>query len=245
MPKRKRKEVDGSKNKVKFKGVQKIGKGFRAKIHINGQQQGLGTFATPKEAAKAYDLAAIQARRPTSKLNFLDQVPKNYKPKKKKLSSTNTTGYRGVRKDRNRYKAAFYVDGKRNHLGSFVTVKEAAIAWDLAAIQAKLSTSLLNFPDMIHIHVEKKIPKRKKKKLVTCIINETSFNGVFKIGEKFRAEITISGEKKNLGIFTKGRDAAIAYDTAIVELSGNPMDELNSQLNFPNGTEKVVEEEEL
>ena len=38
----------------------------------------LGTFDTSKEAAKAYDRAAIQAGRPTSDLNFLDQVPKNY-----------------------------------------------------------------------------------------------------------------------------------------------------------------------
>ena len=47
-------------------------------------------FDTPKEAAEAYDLAAIQAGRPTSKLNFLDQVPKKYKPKKKKLQSKTT-----------------------------------------------------------------------------------------------------------------------------------------------------------
>jgi len=34
------------------------------------------------------------------------------------------------------------------------------------------------------------------------------------------------------------RDVAMAYDTAIVELSGNSIDELNSLLNFPNGMEE-------
>ena len=81
MPKRKRKKEDGTKNNVKFKGITKRGKRFQASIRIDGKKQGLGTFDTSKEAAIAYDRAAIQAGRPTSKLNFLDQVPKNYKPK--------------------------------------------------------------------------------------------------------------------------------------------------------------------
>ena len=80
MPKRKRKNDGGSKKKVKFLGVIKRGKKFRAQITVDGENQKHGTFDTPTEAAQAYDRAAIQAGRPTSKLNFLDQVPKNYKP---------------------------------------------------------------------------------------------------------------------------------------------------------------------
>ena len=34
------------------------------------------------------------------------------------------------------------------------------------------------------------------------------------------------------------RDGAMAYYSAIVELSGNSIDELNSLLNFPNGMEE-------
>jgi len=85
-------EEDDSDNKeddidkpLKYKGVQKKGKRYKAQISVNGKTQALGTFDTSKEAAKAYDLAYIQAGRSTTKLNFLDQVPKNYKPKKKKL----------------------------------------------------------------------------------------------------------------------------------------------------------------
>ena len=76
MSKRKREE-DGTKNKVKYQGVAKNGKRFRAQIGIDGKVHTHGTFDTSKEAAQAYDRAAIQAGRPTSKLNFLDQVPKN------------------------------------------------------------------------------------------------------------------------------------------------------------------------
>ena len=73
-----------------------------------------------------------------------------YKPKMKKLKSTCTTGYRGVMKNGNRFKASICIGG-RLHLGTFDTTKEAAIAYDLAVIQAKCPKSDLNFPDMIHV----------------------------------------------------------------------------------------------
>jgi len=139
-----------------------------------------------------------------------------------------------VYKNGNRFTAKIYINGKQYHLGYFDATEKAAVAFDLAAIQAKRPISYLNFPDMIHHDVEKKISKKKKRKLVTCT-NETSFNGVSKIGKKFRASVSLAGKIKHFGIFTKARDTAVAYDMAIVELSGKSMDELNSLLNFPNG----------
>ena len=146
MPKRKRKKEDGSKKEVKYKGVIKEGQRFRARVSIDGKKHCHGTFDTSKEAAQAHDLAAIQAGRPTSKLNFLDQVPKNYKPKKKKLSSDNTIGYRGVVKTGNRFRAQITIGGKTQYIGMFGTAKEAAEAYDQAALQAKFPKSDLNFP---------------------------------------------------------------------------------------------------
>ena len=236
-PKKKAKRKKRKSNNTSgFKGVCKRGNRFLAQINVDGKYQHLGTFDTSKEAAEAYDCAAIQAGRPTSKLNFLDQVPKLYKPKKKKLASNNTIGFRGVCKRGNRFEAKIKIGGNTQYLGIFDTIKEAAIAFDLAAIQAKRPKSDLNFPDMIH--VEKKVSIGKKKQFVKCT-NETSFNGVSKIGKKFRASVSLAGKIKHFGIFTKARDAAMAYDTVIVELSGKSIDEVKSLLNFPNGMEKV------
>jgi len=227
---------------VKYKGVRKSGKRFRA----DTKDQYLGMFDTSKEAAEAHDRARIEAGHPISTLNFLDQVPKNYKPKKKKLSSNNTIGYRGVCKSggnsENRFQAQININGRRRHLGYFDTIKEAAIAFDLAAIQAKRPTSNLNFPDMIHI--KKKIQKRKKRTMMKSS-NQTSYNGVSKNRKKFIARIYFNGKGQHLGTFTRARDAAIAYDTAAVELSGKSIDEVKSLLNFPNGMVEEEEEEEL
>ena len=149
MPKRKRKKEDGSKKEVKYKGVIKSGKRFRVQITVEGKSQGIGTFDSAKEAARAYDRAAMQAGRPPTKLNYQDKVPMDYKPKMKKLSSNNTIGYRGVRKQGNRFTARIQIGDRYHYIGNFGTTKEAAIAWDLAAIQAKRPKSYLNFPDMI------------------------------------------------------------------------------------------------
>ena len=227
MPKRKRKEEEGSKEGVEYKGVYKNGKGFQAQIFIDGKHHFPGTFDTPKEAAEAYDLAAIEAGRPTSKLNFTDQVPKGYVPKRKKLSSNNTIGYRGVYKKGNRFEARIYIGGIQYYIGYFGTTKEAAIAYDVAANHAKRPKSDMNFPDMIHVKEE--IPKRKKRKLVNCN-NKTNFNGVSKRGKKFVTQIRINGEKEYLGTFTKARAAAMAYDDANVE-----NDRSEKYLNFPAG----------
>ena len=219
------------KKKVKkFKGVTKIRERFRAQITVDGKSQYIGMFDTAKQAARAYDRAAMQAGYPPMKLNYQDKVPMDYKPKKKKLASNNTIGYRGVSKKGNRFEARITIDGKLQYIGMFDTAKKAARAYDRAAIQAKRSKSDLNFPDMIH--VKKEIPKIKKKK-ITMSNKKTGFNGVSEAGKKFQACISINGKNKNLGTFTRARDAAMAYDEAIVELSGRSIDEL--QLNFPDG----------
>ena len=67
-----RRRPPGAKKEVKFKGVEKRGERFRAKIRIDGKYQQLGTFDTAKKAARAYDRAAMQAGRPSTTLNYQD-----------------------------------------------------------------------------------------------------------------------------------------------------------------------------
>ena len=60
--------------------------------------------------------------------------------------------------------------------------------------------------------------------------NKTGFNGVSKKRKKFRAQISINGKKKHLGRFTSARNAAMAYDEAIVKYH-----QPRTKFNFPEG----------
>ena len=51
-----------------------------------------------------------------------------------------------------------------------------------------------------------------------------------KAGQKFKARIRIDGKLKYLGIFTRARDAAMAYDKAIVKYH-----QPRIEFNFPDG----------
>jgi hypothetical protein len=105
---------------------------------------------TAKQAAKAYDAAAIELGRPLSKLNFPKKVPPGYTVTSKKLASNNTTGYRGVSNKKEGWQARISIKGKNKHLGLFNTLKQAAIAFDHAVHKHRLPKSWLNFPTMKH-----------------------------------------------------------------------------------------------
>jgi len=63
------------------------------------------------------------------------------------MRATNTTGYKGVRRNKGQYWAAFIrVNGKQRHLGHFATAEEAARAYDEAAFAEWGEFAHLNFP---------------------------------------------------------------------------------------------------
>ena len=214
-----------SKSKSGFIGVIKNNRGdkFQAKIWIDGKNKSIGSYETAKQAAKAYDKKAIKLRKPLSKLNFPKKAPVGYTPIQQSLHSNNTVGYRGVYKNGKNFRAMIRIDGKNNHIGIYDTAKEAAIAYDRAVLKANKSTTLLNFPDMVHnLDVE---PKRKKYKR-----SSTGYKGVRKSRTKFRAQINIDGKTKSFGTFASAIQAALAYDHAAIKAGRK-----KSTINFPDG----------
>jgi hypothetical protein len=227
MPKSKRKRRR-SYSKSGYIGVVKLPSGkYRAQISIgNGKNKYLGSsYDTAKQAAKAYDKEAIESRRPFSKLNYPKKAPVSYTPRQQALYSNNTVGYRGVVKKGKKFRAQITSGGTQKNLGNYDTAKEAAIACDRAILKANLSTSLLNFPDMVHnLDVE---PKRQKQK----VRSTTGYRGVTKTPcGRFQAAIYIARKRKALGTFDTIIAAALAYDQAAIKAGKK-----THTLNFPDG----------
>jgi hypothetical protein len=166
MPKSKRNRRS-KRSKSGYFGADKLPNGkYRATIRIDGNNKCLGSsYDTAKQAAKAFDEEAIKLRRPLSKLNYPKQAPVGYTPIQKPLRSNNTVGYRGIQKrvmigGKHSFRAQIMIGGKHKQIGTYATAKEAAIAYDRASLKSNRSTSLLNFPDLIHnLDVE---PTRQK-----------------------------------------------------------------------------------
>ena len=223
MPKSKRKKRR-SKSKSGFIGVIKNfnGEKYTAKIWIDSKWKCLGSsYDTAKQAAKAYDKEAIKLRRPFSKLNYPKKAPVGYTPLQQPLMSTNTVGYRGVSKHGKKFIARIKIGGKSTYIATYDTAKEAAIAYDRAVLKANQSTTLLNFPDMVHnLDVE---PKRKNR-----FLSKSGYKGVYKqTNGSFKARIRINSKLTSIGTFPTEGNAALAYDEAAIKAGKD-----ESTLNF-------------
>jgi AP2-like factor, euAP2 lineage len=120
-----------SHNTSGYKGVSKGKSGrWRASIHLNDRKINLGTFDNKQDAAKAYNIKAIELFGEFANLNDVDHegfhIPNKHKQ---------TSNYKGVNKRKNSWISGIYQNGKRIHIGSFKTEIEAAKAYNEKAIQ--------------------------------------------------------------------------------------------------------------
>lgn len=62
------------------------------------------------------------------------------------LLPTNTSGYRGVSRSGNRWRAYIVIGGRQHHLGHYPAAEQAAGAYDVAALAAWGLFAVLNLP---------------------------------------------------------------------------------------------------
>ncbi|MGC4375766.1 HNH endonuclease [Fictibacillus sp. Mic-4] len=119
-----------SHNTSGYKGVTKSKKGWRASIHLNSEKIHIGVFKTKEDAAKAYNIKALELFGDFARLNDVNHEEFSI-PEKKPLSSK----YKGVSKKGKRWQAGIYQYGKRIHIGNFATEMEAARAYNRKALE--------------------------------------------------------------------------------------------------------------
>lgn len=112
----------------KYKGVHKDRNRFVARIKVDYKEINLGSFKHEINAAIAYNNAAIKYHKDFARLNAIPDGPyptENEKPVK-------TSEYRGVCKDKNKFRAILYHNSKIYHLGLFASEIDAVAAYNLA-----------------------------------------------------------------------------------------------------------------
>jgi hypothetical protein len=146
----------------------------------------------------------------------------------RKKAANKLCSYKGVYSKGPTYYAEIQVNGKTFRVGHFKTEVEAAVAYDLKALEFFKEHAHLNFP-------EKNYPCEPKL-LKLRVSNTSGYRGVSKKRDHkekiWLAQISVGGQKtrktKVIGYFENPEEAARAYDEAAKKLHGE-----FAKLNFP------------
>ena len=155
-------------------------------------------------------------------------------------SRNNRSGYKGVGFHAGKWSARIRYQGKQLHLGHYDDVVEAAWVYDAAAVALYKAFAGRNFPDEpipndLRRRVQQllepapprpAIPKRK-----------SDYRGVMWERGRWRAKITVNGQRLHLGYFDDEAAAAKAYDAAAQEHLGD-----KARLNFPRTKRRTLKE---
>lgn len=114
------------RNTSGYKGVNFYAKSnsWRAQIMDNGKKRHIGYYASPEEAALAYNILASEI---FGEFAYQNPIPNELCEAKKLSSSRSCQSFKGVcfNKQMNKFTAYINIDKRRKHLGYFQTESEA------------------------------------------------------------------------------------------------------------------------
>lgn len=147
-----RKGRKGSSSKYKGVHFDKSTGKWRASITVGGETKKLGRFEKEDDAAIAYNKAASTHFGEHSYQNIVGELNNNDFVEVKNIIQRrriNQNGYKGVYKNSGKFASKISIKGKMEHLGTFITKEEAAIAYDKKAKEIYGDKAVLNFPEEV------------------------------------------------------------------------------------------------
>ena len=228
----------------RFLGVSRspIGKNrpWSAGIAVDGHRESLGFWEAERDAAEAYDRAALhylgrRARRNFPERRLAAADPGTLRVEARRRFKLHTASrHRGVFELRRRWQARINHGGEHEALGAWRTQREAAEAYDRAARFFFGDLAELNFP---HRRLEPRSPaeiRRLSRLARKTGVKTSKYVGAYlsrrKASRPWIAEIAPPrGDRRYLGSWRSQLDAARAYDRAARFYLG-----VRAELNFPD-----------
>lgn len=154
-----------------------------------------------------------------------------------RICKLNTSGYKGVHKSKNKWRAVIGHNSKHLHIGYFKSKEDAAKAYDEKAKELYGEFAYLNFPDTSNHNCVPKIDKsgiiiKHQRRLSTR--NSTGYIGIIHASKNSWQSIIMIKKKCNyLGSYKTAIMAAFVYDENIKKYNTSG----KYKLNFPHYTE--------
>jgi hypothetical protein len=192
--------------KTRFRGVTLDKNRYSAEIFKDNIRYYLGTYGTEEDAAKAYNKKAKELYGDRASLNDVEGDIEIVGHK------TKSSKYRGVsyKKKLNKWLAVIYKDYKEIYVGIYKTEEEAALAYNIKAIEIHGDKAILND---VEGDVEIIVHKPKSSKYRGVFINKKSNNWI--------AEIRKDKKKIRIGTYKTEEEAALAYNKKAIEVQGD------------------------
>lgn len=233
------------KNKSsKYKGVwwNDIAKFWYSSICKDGESIHLGNFRTQRDAAIAYNQAAIQYFGEYANINEIpdcdpdDEPLTKIRPRRGGISS-----FVGVTNKGGQWEAFIKQEGRgKENLGTYPIEKFAALVYDAAAIQRYGNDAVrhVNFPDLIGAPLD----LRNRFIFKAAPRGENVFAGVRrnKKSHQWHTRYTIDG-RRHFWIFSSAEYAAEHYDKNVLMYDTHKA----IYLNFPEKLEQYLSEIDL
>lgn len=220
---------------------------YRAQITIDGRTRGIALFDRAEDAARGYDRVAFGMYGASARLNFPDPPPKPASIAEIKReqggrpAEDKSSRYRGVtwlpRKER--YAAGIKVEKKRYALGNWIRERDAAVAYDRAALFFLGVKARLNFPDLPTVPASPEEMQREQYVRAKAKMS-SRHRGVSRTAHGWHAYLPVGGGRVNIAVYELEDDAALAHDRAGLHVFGEDAD-----LNFPGRRTKPASIEVL